>query len=152
MGMCRVDKQLRRVVYCAGVRAGNERDWDYMWSKLEIEAIAAERSYLLSGLACAQQPELINRCVCRPFPPIVTLMISIQIFERSTKAHNHTIERSEHHVRKSRNIQSECAHTIIVAVPTAALAKAISKRARNAYIDGHFQGGDKRVSYARSTR
>jgi len=48
-------------VYCAGVRAGNERDWDYMWSKLEIESIAAERSYLLSGLACAQQPELINR-------------------------------------------------------------------------------------------
>uniref|UniRef100_A0A3B4BFX1 Aminopeptidase n=1 Tax=Periophthalmus magnuspinnatus TaxID=409849 RepID=A0A3B4BFX1_9GOBI len=56
-----IHANVRSVVYCSAIAAGAEREWDFGWSQFKSAAVASEASKLMSALACATKPELLQR-------------------------------------------------------------------------------------------
>ncbi|XP_015517542.1 aminopeptidase N [Neodiprion lecontei] len=56
-----VDPDLRSVVYCWGVKTVPETTWDIMWNRFLTASLATEENLLLRGLACTENPEIIEK-------------------------------------------------------------------------------------------
>ncbi|CRK90924.1 CLUMA_CG004613, isoform A [Clunio marinus] len=58
-------KDLRSVVYCSGVREGDESDFDFLYDRFMNEDIAAEQLNLLGGMACTKNSDSVNKYLDR---------------------------------------------------------------------------------------
>ncbi|KAM4572413.1 aminopeptidase N-like isoform 2-T2 [Odontesthes bonariensis] len=56
-----IHPNLRSVVYCSAVAAGDEAEWEFGWSQYESASVASEAGKLMSALACTRNTELLNR-------------------------------------------------------------------------------------------
>ncbi|XP_072291149.1 aminopeptidase N-like [Eucyclogobius newberryi] len=56
-----IPPNVRSVVYCSAIAAGAEGEWDFGWSQFKSAAVASEASKLMTALACATKPELLQR-------------------------------------------------------------------------------------------
>jgi aminopeptidase N len=48
-------------VYCYGIKAGGQAEWDYVWKKFEETNIANEQDSFLRALACASDTGILSR-------------------------------------------------------------------------------------------
>lgn len=60
----RIHPNLRSVVYCSAIAAGDEAEWEFGWSQFKIASVANEANKLMFALACTNNTELLNRYVC----------------------------------------------------------------------------------------
>eukprot|EP00118_Oscarella_pearsei_P010785 m.68309 g.68309 ORF g.68309 m.68309 type:complete len:981 (+) comp35504_c0_seq10:3-2945(+) len=60
-GNASVDPDLHSSVYGAGVAAGDEEEWDFVWNILQTTDVASERRACFSALAQTRKPWLLNR-------------------------------------------------------------------------------------------
>lgn len=56
-----VDVNLKYETYCSAVSGGDEKEWDFAWTRYQSSNVASEKSTLLSSLACTENVWLINR-------------------------------------------------------------------------------------------
>lgn len=54
-----IPANLRSIVYCTVVREGSQKEFDFLWNRLEKETVANEILNLLKGLSCTEDPSLI---------------------------------------------------------------------------------------------
>ncbi|XP_074533475.1 aminopeptidase N-like [Halichoeres trimaculatus] len=52
---------LRSVVYCSAIAAGDEAEWDFAWTQYKKATLASEASKLMSALACSNNIQLLQR-------------------------------------------------------------------------------------------
>uniref|UniRef100_UPI0037E90B65 aminopeptidase Ey-like n=1 Tax=Semicossyphus pulcher TaxID=241346 RepID=UPI0037E90B65 len=52
---------LRSVVYCSAMAAGDEAEWEFAWSQYKNANIASEASKLMAALACTNNTQLLER-------------------------------------------------------------------------------------------
>ncbi|KAJ9582424.1 hypothetical protein L9F63_003222, partial [Diploptera punctata] len=57
----RIPPNLREVVYMAGIKYGDVRDWQYCWSKYNSTGVPSERKLLLKALGVASDPWILQR-------------------------------------------------------------------------------------------
>jgi len=57
----RVAPNFRDVVYTAGVRFGNSREWEFCWKKYKSSRIPSEQRLLLSSLSATRNPWLLDK-------------------------------------------------------------------------------------------
>lgn len=57
----KIPPDLRKVVYCNGVRSGGSSPWQYLWSKYIMEPVGIERQAQLYGLSCTKDPWLVTK-------------------------------------------------------------------------------------------
>ncbi|KAL9692714.1 hypothetical protein quinque_000111 [Culex quinquefasciatus] len=57
-----IPPELRTTVYCTAIREGTQREWDFLWTRYRDPAtVSAERTAIAEGLACTEDPELMDR-------------------------------------------------------------------------------------------
>uniref|UniRef100_A0A3P9D8U2 Aminopeptidase n=1 Tax=Maylandia zebra TaxID=106582 RepID=A0A3P9D8U2_9CICH len=56
-----IHPNLRSVVYCSAIAAGDEAEWEFGWSQFKIASVANEANKLMFALACTNNTELLNR-------------------------------------------------------------------------------------------
>lgn len=56
-----VPKDLRSIIYCTAVRHGGEKEWQFLWEQYLTSNVAAEKSTILSSLACTRELWLLQR-------------------------------------------------------------------------------------------
>ncbi|XP_063336384.1 aminopeptidase N-like [Pelmatolapia mariae] len=56
-----IHPNLRSVVYCSAIAAGDEAEWEFGWSQFKIASVANEANKLMFALACTNNIELLNR-------------------------------------------------------------------------------------------
>ena len=57
----RIDPGVRGVVYCTAIRAGEEKEWEFLFNEYKRAAVVTEKMRLMSALSCARQPWLLYR-------------------------------------------------------------------------------------------
>lgn len=57
----RIPPNLREVVYMAGIKYGDVKDWQYCWSKYNSTGVPSERKLLLKSLGVASDPWILQR-------------------------------------------------------------------------------------------
>uniref|UniRef100_A0A3Q4GWE0 Aminopeptidase n=1 Tax=Neolamprologus brichardi TaxID=32507 RepID=A0A3Q4GWE0_NEOBR len=57
----RIHPNLRSVVYCSAIAAGDEAEWEFGWLQFKIASVANEANKLMFALACTNNTELLNR-------------------------------------------------------------------------------------------
>ncbi|XP_021919323.1 endoplasmic reticulum aminopeptidase 1-like isoform X2 [Zootermopsis nevadensis] len=57
----RIPPNLREVVYIAGIKYGDVKDWQYCWSKYNSTGVPSERRLLLKALGVASDPWILQR-------------------------------------------------------------------------------------------
>ncbi|XP_069679088.1 endoplasmic reticulum aminopeptidase 1-like isoform X3 [Periplaneta americana] len=57
----RIPPNLREVVYIAGIKYGDVKDWQYCWSKYNSTGIPSERKLFLKALGVASDPWILQR-------------------------------------------------------------------------------------------
>lgn len=57
----RIHPNLRSTMYCNGIAAGGEKEWNFAWDMFRASTNAQESEKLRAALACAKQPWLLNR-------------------------------------------------------------------------------------------
>ncbi|XP_052090870.1 uncharacterized protein LOC127727793 [Mytilus californianus] len=57
----RIDPDLKSTVYCTGVAEGGEEAWDFLYQQYKTTNVAAEKSRVLTALACTKETYLISR-------------------------------------------------------------------------------------------
>ncbi|XP_039453704.1 aminopeptidase N-like [Culex pipiens pallens] len=57
-----IPPELRTTVYCTAIREGTLREWDFLWERYRGPVTgSAERTAIAEGLACTEDPELMDR-------------------------------------------------------------------------------------------
>ncbi|KAM9352585.1 aminopeptidase N-like [Symphorus nematophorus] len=56
-----IDPNLRSAVYCSAMAAGDEREWEFVWSQFKNASLASEASKLMYALACTDNTQLLER-------------------------------------------------------------------------------------------
>ncbi|XP_077996674.1 endoplasmic reticulum aminopeptidase 2-like [Glandiceps talaboti] len=56
-----VSPDLKRIIYCSGIRNGNEDGFNYVWKKYQESTVASETQTLLYALSCTQYKDLLQR-------------------------------------------------------------------------------------------
>jgi aminopeptidase N len=56
----KINKDIRAVVYCNGIRYGNESDFNYLFDKYQNENILQEQLNIVAGTACTKDQNLAN--------------------------------------------------------------------------------------------
>ncbi|XP_063230525.1 aminopeptidase N-like [Bacillus rossius redtenbacheri] len=56
-----VPPDLRSVVYCAGLRHGGEREWQFLWDRLGTTQVATEEGLIMTALGCTRNETLAHR-------------------------------------------------------------------------------------------
>ncbi|XP_034083036.1 aminopeptidase Ey [Gymnodraco acuticeps] len=56
-----IHPNLRSVVYCSAMEAGEEAEWEFGWSQFRNASVASEASKLMSALACTSDVSLLKR-------------------------------------------------------------------------------------------
>ncbi|KAM9861189.1 aminopeptidase Ey-like [Aulostomus maculatus] len=56
-----ISSNLKSVVYCSAIAAGDVEEWDFAWSMYKNATIAAEADKLMYALSCTRQTWLLNR-------------------------------------------------------------------------------------------
>uniref|UniRef100_A0A669DNQ8 Aminopeptidase n=1 Tax=Oreochromis niloticus TaxID=8128 RepID=A0A669DNQ8_ORENI len=56
-----IHPNLRSVVYCSAIAAGDKAEWEFGWSQFKIASVANEANKLMFALACTNNTELLNR-------------------------------------------------------------------------------------------
>uniref|UniRef100_A0A8C5CU20 Aminopeptidase n=1 Tax=Gadus morhua TaxID=8049 RepID=A0A8C5CU20_GADMO len=56
-----ISPNLRSTVYCNGLAAGGQREWDFAWSMYKNASVASEAEKLLWAMACSKQPWILTR-------------------------------------------------------------------------------------------
>ncbi|XP_034542646.1 aminopeptidase N-like [Notolabrus celidotus] len=56
-----INANLRSVVYCSAVAAGDEAEWEFAWDQYKNALLASEASKLMSALACTNNTQLLER-------------------------------------------------------------------------------------------
>ncbi|KAG7275826.1 hypothetical protein CRUP_016766 [Coryphaenoides rupestris] len=56
-----IHPNLRSAVYCGGIAAGGQAEWDFAWRMYKNTNIASEARKLLSAMACSQKPWILTR-------------------------------------------------------------------------------------------
>ncbi|XP_072939930.1 aminopeptidase N [Epargyreus clarus] len=56
-----IHADIRSTVYCAGVQAGEAREWQFAWRRFLAAGAPSERELLLSVLGCTRSPYLLYR-------------------------------------------------------------------------------------------
>ena len=49
-----INPGLRSVIYCTAISKGDEREWDFLWERLQKTNNANEKSTILRSLACTK--------------------------------------------------------------------------------------------------
>ncbi|XP_046398996.1 aminopeptidase N-like isoform X3 [Ischnura elegans] len=49
-----IPSDLKRVVYCFGIKEGGNEDWDYVWNAYRKSSVATEKDALLLSLGCSR--------------------------------------------------------------------------------------------------
>ena len=62
-----IPNELRKVVYCVGIREGGEREWDLVWDQFLKEDNKNEQTNMRRALACTKQLCLLTVLVCNNF-------------------------------------------------------------------------------------
>ena len=57
----RIDPDLKSLVYCTSVREGGEIEWEFIYQLYKTATVQAEKSRLLSAMACTKKVWIINR-------------------------------------------------------------------------------------------
>lgn len=52
---------MRDLVYCRGIRSGNESDWEFLWEQYEKSDVATEKLSILGALSCTKSVWLLKR-------------------------------------------------------------------------------------------
>ena len=60
---CSVDKDLKSVVYRAGIAHGTVEDWDYLWNWYEETDDPYEKRLCLGALAESTEPWVLSRYI-----------------------------------------------------------------------------------------
>lgn len=60
----RIHPNLRSVVYCSAIAAGDVEEWEFGWFQFVGASLASEASKLMSALACTNNTQLLERCAC----------------------------------------------------------------------------------------
>ena len=58
---CSVDPNLKPLVYGTGIAAGDDEDWEFVWSKYHITIDPTERGLYLGALCGSQKHETLSR-------------------------------------------------------------------------------------------
>jgi len=56
-----IHPDLRDVVYVTGVREGDDKDWQFLWSKLQTESVESEKSKLFEALGSSKDANLLEK-------------------------------------------------------------------------------------------
>nr|XP_022919862.1 aminopeptidase N-like [Onthophagus taurus] len=56
-----IPKDLRGLVYCAGVKNGGEKEWMFLWNLYLNSNVATEKNLILKNLGCTRQTWLLER-------------------------------------------------------------------------------------------
>lgn len=58
-----MDKNLKTVVYCNGIRYSNDisSDWAHLWKELQETQVASEKRKIIAGLGCARNTAILNK-------------------------------------------------------------------------------------------
>ena len=59
----RIPQDRRYLVYCYGILAGGEAEWDFAYQQSKVTNVAAEERRLHEALTCTQVPWLLSRSV-----------------------------------------------------------------------------------------
>ena len=59
----RIDQDLKSTVYCTGISDGGEEEWDFLYQQYKSSNVAAEKSRVLTALACTKEVFLLSRLV-----------------------------------------------------------------------------------------
>ena len=51
---------LKRMVFCVGIREGGEVEWDFMWDQMIKSTSASEQTEMRQALACTNQQYLLK--------------------------------------------------------------------------------------------
>jgi len=66
MYICRtIPANLKSFVYCVGIRASDDNDWEKVWNRFLHTDLHTEQELLLSALGCTKTPRLIDRWILR---------------------------------------------------------------------------------------
>lgn len=56
----RIPKDLRRLVYCYGVKEGGEKEWNFLWEQYKKANLASEKNLLMRALGCTRNSWLLK--------------------------------------------------------------------------------------------
>ncbi|XP_044757690.1 aminopeptidase N-like [Coccinella septempunctata] len=56
-----IPKDIRRSVYCYGVKEGGENEWNFLWNRYKKANLASEKNLLMRALGCTKNTELLRR-------------------------------------------------------------------------------------------
>ncbi|XP_076848307.1 alanyl (membrane) aminopeptidase-like b [Brachyhypopomus gauderio] len=60
-GINRIPGNLKSIIYCNAIAAGDEDDWEFAWEQYENATISTEKDKLRYGLSCTKKVWLLNR-------------------------------------------------------------------------------------------
>lgn len=55
-----IPKDLRRLVYCYGVKEGGEKEWNFLWNQYRKANLASEKNLMMRGLGCTRNTSLLK--------------------------------------------------------------------------------------------
>jgi aminopeptidase N len=56
-----IPTNLRRTIYCNGIRHGGEKEWDFAWRRYLESNVATEKAIILLALSCTRETWILNR-------------------------------------------------------------------------------------------
>ena len=57
----RIPKELKTVVYTAGIAHGGGREWNFCWDQYRKTQVPSEKTHLLKALAATKDAAQLNR-------------------------------------------------------------------------------------------
>ncbi|XP_066264500.1 aminopeptidase N-like [Branchiostoma lanceolatum] len=55
-----IPERLKTAVYCTAISHGGKSEWEFAWQRYQKATTVVEQSYLLNGLACAQDTDMLK--------------------------------------------------------------------------------------------
>lgn len=52
---------LRSIVYCYAIRQGNDKEWNFLWTRYTKSNVGTERAMILSSLGCSREIWILAR-------------------------------------------------------------------------------------------
>uniref|UniRef100_A0A0L8GD67 ERAP1-like C-terminal domain-containing protein n=2 Tax=Octopus bimaculoides TaxID=37653 RepID=A0A0L8GD67_OCTBM len=56
-----LELELNSIIYCIGVRYGDEDEWNFVYNKYKTSTVVIEKSSILNALSCTRHPWLLNK-------------------------------------------------------------------------------------------
>ncbi|XP_059825588.1 aminopeptidase Q-like isoform X3 [Hypanus sabinus] len=54
-------ESLREAIFCGAIRAGTDKEWDFVFSMYQNQTLRSEDTDLISAMACSTEPWILNR-------------------------------------------------------------------------------------------